>query len=165
MCLRITTTSSSSSSSTEEEQQQLAKQTAQAVKRVPPNYWKETVIRKYVPEVLRLLHRQGRRQPTIRRVFYTVAQMHEDFPKTTSGYQNLSTHLTDVRLRRNGRGADYRDWDGYDYKLDEFSDDSRSEAVVPRYVRPKRFVQEYVIGMQYIFTRYKPNRGRTKPCS
>jgi hypothetical protein len=84
--------------------------------------------------------------------------MHSDFPKTQAGYINLSKHLTDVRLRRKGRDADYRDWDGYNYKLDEFSDDSRSEAQVPRYTRPRRFVQEHLLGTMYVFDHYDPNR-------
>src|SRR5215216_3866327 len=148
----VATTDSSS------EREELLQQLQQTKKRVPPGFWKDTVIREYVPEVLRILKRQGRRHPTIRRIFYTVAQMHEDFPKTTSGYQNLSKHLTNVRLRRKSRDADYTDWDGYDYRLDEFTDDSRSEAQVPRFTRPKRFVQEHILGTMYILTRYKPNR-------
>src|SRR5919109_3372541 len=136
------------------EKEQLAQQVAQTKKRVPHGYWQGTVIRKYVLEVLRLLERQGRKRPTIRRVFYTVASLHEDFPRTKSGYQNLSKHLTDVRLRR----GDYENWDGYYYKMDSFVDDSRSEAEVPRYTRPKRFVQEHIFGMMYVFDHYDPNR-------
>jgi hypothetical protein len=79
--------------------------------------------------------------------------MHADFPKTTSAYTNLSKHLTDVRLRR----YEYADWDSYDYRPDTFTDDSRSEAQVPRFVRPKRFVQERVFGMLYVFDNYDPN--------
>jgi hypothetical protein len=148
---------SSGGAGDQREKEQLERQLLQAKKRVPPGFWKETVIRQYVPEVLRLLASRGRKQPTIRRVFYTVAQLHEDFPKTTSGYQALSKHLTDVRLRRKGKDADYRGWDGYDYKLDEFSDDSRSEAEVPRYTRPKRFVQEHAFGLIYVFKNYDLN--------
>jgi hypothetical protein len=150
--------SSPTTSSRREEGEELAKQLLQSRKRSPPGYWQDTVIREYVPEVLRILKSQGRRHPTIRRVFYTVAQMHADFPKTKAGYTNLSRHLTDVRLRRKGKDADYRYWDGYDYKLDEFTDDSRSETQVPRFVRPKRFVQEHVLGMMYVFNQYEPNR-------
>jgi hypothetical protein len=36
--------------------------------RVPRNYWRFTVISKYVPELLRKLEREGRIKPTIRRV-------------------------------------------------------------------------------------------------
>jgi hypothetical protein len=142
----------------DEKIKELLAQLQQAKKRVPAGFWKETVIRKYVPEVLELLAARGRTQPTIRRIFYTVAQLHADFPKTKSGYHTLSKHLTDVRLRRKGKDADYRDWDGYDYKLDTFSDDSRSEADVPRFTRPKRFVQEHVFGLMYALDNYDANR-------
>src|SRR5215217_8171978 len=123
--------------------------------RMPPGYWKWTVIAKYVPEVLRKLEREGRIRPTIRRVYYTIASDHPEFPKTTPGYQRLSALLTDVRLRSD----DYVDWDSsiYDYRPDTFSDDSRSEVQVPRYVRPKRFVQEHVVGVKYVFDHYDPN--------
>jgi hypothetical protein len=124
-------------------------------KRVPRNYWRLTVISQYVPEVLRKLARQGRIRPTIRRVYYTIASDHPEFPRTKSGYTRLSALLTDVRLRSD----DYKDWDSriYDYRPNTFSDDSRSEVSPPRYVRPKRFAQEHVMGMIYVFDNYDPN--------
>jgi hypothetical protein len=56
--------------------------TAAPKKRIGKYFWKDTVMRLYLPRVLEVLANAGIHDPTKRRAYYTLIQMFPDVPKS-----------------------------------------------------------------------------------